>query len=200
MHRIVLVSCLVASWGLVGGASAQEDAVTVPVNPVNAEELLVLWVEDVVRKEQPLVRVREVKVRLDPGTPERTAPTIEEQIEFKSLLRDDSVYFRVYRGADGVGIFKYKKVSKKRRPGRGTWLEALPLDRDETFQDMTRDARDSADIEVLLSMDIEEAEKAARREEMLDRMIADAIAREWRMLESGQVFLVPTRPSANTGR
>lgn len=194
MRAACLTVFLLIFTGVVQPPAAQEDAVTVNLAPVAEQEMLALWVEDVVKSENPLIRVSGVKIRLDLGAPVRIHAHATELMRVGSLLRDESIFFRVYRGDEGVGIFKYRKIRDRgRSPGKGIWLEAMPLDRDETFQKLTRDARESADIEALLSMDIEEAEKATRREGMLEQKIAAAIEREWKQLQSGEAFLVPTR-------
>jgi hypothetical protein len=192
--RSIMLSLLMGFFLLAADGRAQVD---VQVQP--EMQILVLMLKEAIPQSNgmPMVTVQLGKVLLRNGEYAEELPIrLNEMRQLSGLLQKQ---FRLYCGPNRFGIFKYAAVPNERKPKKSNnYLEAMPMDQDDTVQAMINKTRLQADISNLLNLTLEEASTAAQNETQFKETFAKAQSAEIALLQNGKksktpLFFVPVK-------
>lgn len=164
--RIALVVVLAVVAGV---AAADQEQVLADLTDKGDQVLHVLQVQEVVEHSLPMVRVRAGKIRISAGLVADELALETDDLRVVQWLISGKYLFRLLLNDGTVGVLRYSVVPRGKTPGKGIWLEALPVDTDPAFRELVAGGTAS-----------------------LDQRVATQIAREIETLRSDHAFLLAT--------
>ena len=180
-------------------AAAFEAGAQVDVEVQPEMRILVLMVRGHITQDNglPMVKVEMGKVLLRNGGFVKELPIRPKEMRLRDEILKEQ--FRLYRGPNQFGIYKYRSVPDEKKPKKADdYIQAIPVDKDATVQAMTAQTKEQADILNLLNLTMDEVEAAVKSETKLNDSLAKAEATEVALLQKGKLddaplFFVPVK-------